>query len=126
MSPYESVLREMPDIANDAKAEVAGALAWVGMNEIEMPVRIEDDAGGLIQSTALVTAYVNHLKGGDRAPSSVKRSLVAVRGLHGFLAAETEGVADPTVNVPAATRANTPARRNSLALIAVRPNPRPL
>ena len=24
-----------------------------------MPVRIEDDAGGLIQSTALVTAYVN-------------------------------------------------------------------
>ena len=59
MSPFESVLREMPDIANDAKAEVAGKLAWVGMNEIEMPVRIEDDAGGLIQSTALVTAYVN-------------------------------------------------------------------
>jgi hypothetical protein len=59
MSPFESVLRDMPDIANDAKAEVAGKLAWVGMNEIEMPVRIEDDAGGLIQSTALVTAYVN-------------------------------------------------------------------
>jgi GTP cyclohydrolase I len=49
----------MPDIANDARPEVAGKLAWVGMNEIEMPVRIEDDAGGLIQSTALVTAYVN-------------------------------------------------------------------
>ncbi len=59
MTPFESVLREMPDIANDAKAEVAGKLAWVGMNEIEMPVYIEDDAGGLIQSTALVTAYVN-------------------------------------------------------------------
>lgn len=59
MSPYESVLRDMPDIANEMKAEVAGTLAWVGMNEIEMPVRIEDDAGGLIQSTALVTAYVN-------------------------------------------------------------------
>jgi GTP cyclohydrolase I len=29
------------------------------MNEIEMPIRIEDDKGGLIQSTALVTAYVN-------------------------------------------------------------------
>jgi GTP cyclohydrolase FolE2 len=49
----------MPDIANEASVEVAGRLAWVGMNEIEMPVRIEDDAGGLIQSTALVTAYVN-------------------------------------------------------------------
>jgi GTP cyclohydrolase I len=59
MTPFENVLREMPDIANEAKAEVAGELAWVGMNEIEMPVRIEDDAGGLIQSTAMVTAYVN-------------------------------------------------------------------
>jgi GTP cyclohydrolase I len=59
MSPFESVLREMPDIANDAQPDVAGKLAWVGMNEIEMPVRIEDDAGGLIQSTAMVTAYVN-------------------------------------------------------------------
>lgn len=59
MSPVESLLREMPDIANEAKAEVAGELAWVGMNEIEMPVRIEDDKGGLIQSTAMVTAYVN-------------------------------------------------------------------
>lgn len=59
MTPFESVLREMPDIANEVQAEVAGQLAWVGMNEIEMPVRIEDDAGGLIQSSALVTAYVN-------------------------------------------------------------------
>ena len=59
MTPIENLMREMPDIANDVKAEVAGELAWVGMNEIEMPVRIEDDAGGLIQSTALVTAYVN-------------------------------------------------------------------
>lgn len=59
MSPFESFLRDMPDIANEARPEVAGKLDWVGMNEIEMPVRIEDDAGGLIQSTALVTAYVN-------------------------------------------------------------------
>jgi len=59
MSTSESVLREMPDIANEAKAEVSGELAWVGMNEIEMPVRIEDDRGGVIQSSSLVTAYVN-------------------------------------------------------------------
>jgi len=59
MSNIESALREMPDIANEARPEIAGALAWVGMNEIEMPVRIEDDAGGVIQSSALVTAYVN-------------------------------------------------------------------
>jgi len=59
MRPVDNLLRDMPDIANEAQAEVAGELAWVGMNEIEMPVRIEDDKGGLIQSTALVTAYVN-------------------------------------------------------------------
>ena len=33
--------------------------------------------------------------------------------------------ADRNVNVPAATRASTPARVNSVGLIAVRPNPRP-
>ena len=69
MSRIENVVPDMPDIANDTQVEVAGKLDWVGMNEIEMPVRIEDDAGGLIQSSALVTAYVN-LKDPD------------VRGIH--------------------------------------------
>jgi integrase/recombinase XerD len=48
---------------------------------------------------AVITDYVNALKGGDRAPSSVKRALVSVRGLHRFLAEETEGVRDPTLEV---------------------------
>lgn len=59
MKPTENVVRVMPDIANEVSAEIAGSLDWVGMNDIEMPVRIEDDADNLIQSTALVTAYVN-------------------------------------------------------------------
>ena len=59
MRRFDNVVPDMPDIANDTQVEVAGKLDWVGMNEIEMPVRIEDDAGGLIQSSALVTAYVN-------------------------------------------------------------------
>ena len=66
MKPIENVVREMPDIAADMAAEVAGNLDWVGMNDIEMPVRIEDDAGNLIQSTALVTAYVNMTDPGVR------------------------------------------------------------
>ena len=69
MNPFDNTAADMPDIANDTQVEVAGKLDWVGMNEIEMPVRIEDDAGGLIQSSALVTAYVN-LKDPD------------VRGIH--------------------------------------------
>ncbi|MGB7453621.1 MAG: GTP cyclohydrolase FolE2 [Lysobacterales bacterium] len=69
MKPLENVLRDMPDIANEEFASVAGKLEWVGMNDIELPVRIEDDRGNLIQSTARVTAYVN-LKDPD------------VRGIH--------------------------------------------
>jgi GTP cyclohydrolase I len=49
----------MPDIANEARPDVSGKLEWVGMNEIEVPVRIVGESGELIQSTAIVTAYVN-------------------------------------------------------------------
>jgi GTP cyclohydrolase I len=59
MKPIDNVLRDMPDIANEAQPDVAGHLEWVGMNEIEVPVRIQDDTGEMIQSTAIVTAYVN-------------------------------------------------------------------
>lgn len=59
MKLTDNLLKEMPDIANELQAQVAGRLDWVGMNEIEVPVRIEDDAGNLIQSTAIVTAFVN-------------------------------------------------------------------
>ncbi|MCW8925105.1 MAG: GTP cyclohydrolase FolE2 [Xanthomonadales bacterium] len=59
MKPLDNVLRDMPDIANEVRPSVAGKLEWVGMNDIELPVRIEDDQGNLIQSTARVTAYVN-------------------------------------------------------------------
>jgi len=59
MKPVENVMREMPDIANEVRPSVGGKLEWVGMNDIELPVRIEDDQGNLIQSTARVTAYVN-------------------------------------------------------------------
>jgi integrase/recombinase XerD len=46
-----------------------------------------------------ITDYVAHLRAEGRAPSSLKRSLVSVRGLHRFLATETEGVADPTAEI---------------------------
>jgi GTP cyclohydrolase I len=59
MKPFDNILRDMPDIANEERPSVAGKLEWVGMNDIEMPVRIEDDQHNLIQSTARVTAYVN-------------------------------------------------------------------
>ena len=33
----------LPDIAADVKAKVAGTLEWVGMSEIEMPIRLNAD-----------------------------------------------------------------------------------
>ena len=46
-----------------------------------------------------VTAYVAHLRAEGRAPSSVKRALVAVRALHRFLAREGSAPADPAADV---------------------------
>ena len=59
MSTEETSIRQMPDIAHEVQPDVVGTLDWVGMNDIEVPVRIEDDRGNTIQSTAIVTAYVN-------------------------------------------------------------------
>jgi integrase/recombinase XerD len=46
-----------------------------------------------------VTGYVGFQKAHGRAPSSVKRSLVAVRSLHRFLAIEGAAPADPAADV---------------------------
>jgi integrase/recombinase XerD len=46
-----------------------------------------------------ISAYVGHLRGQGRAPSSVARALVAVRALHRFLAAEGVTDADASAGV---------------------------
>ncbi len=51
--------RQMPDIANEDQAQETGELDWVGMDEIELPVRVETDQGEIQQSNARVTAFVN-------------------------------------------------------------------
>ncbi|MCU1453565.1 MAG: xerD [Acidimicrobiales bacterium] len=55
------------------------------------------DLAGVSESD--IEAYVGHLKGLERAPSSVKRSLVSVRSLHRFLAVEDEARPDPSAEV---------------------------
>jgi GTP cyclohydrolase I len=54
-----NVVRAMPDIANEAEAAVAGTLDWVGMDEIDMPVRLVGADEAIVQSAARVAAYVN-------------------------------------------------------------------
>ena len=60
MSPKsaENVARLMPDVANEAQPAVAGRLQWVGMGDIEAPVRVPGPQGELT-SVARVSAFVN-------------------------------------------------------------------
>jgi GTP cyclohydrolase I len=56
MSPtQESLARALPDVASDARPAVAGLLDWVGMDRIELPVRLADGSA----SGARVSAKVN-------------------------------------------------------------------
>ncbi len=49
----------MPDIASDVQPAVAGVLEWVGMGNIEVPVRISGGNEITGSGNAKVTAYVN-------------------------------------------------------------------
>jgi GTP cyclohydrolase I len=51
----ENLARALPDVANEARPAVAGKLDWVGMDNIELPVRLPDGA----TSGARVSASVN-------------------------------------------------------------------
>ena len=59
MTTVPNSLRAMPDIAAEADLANAGALDWVGMQEIAVPVRLSGPEGELVQSPARVDAQVN-------------------------------------------------------------------
>lgn len=63
--------------------------AWLRERGVALDAVGEDD----------VAAYVGHLRDEGRAPSSVKRALVAVRALHRFLAREGGAEVDPASEV---------------------------
>lgn len=52
-------VRSMPDVASQPHPQLVGKLDWVGMNRIEIPVRIPKEDGSIIESPAHVTAFVN-------------------------------------------------------------------
>ncbi len=49
----------MPDVANHSKAQTEGALDWVGMDNIELPLLFEADGEPPRQINASVGAFVN-------------------------------------------------------------------
>lgn len=48
---------------------------------------------------SVVVAYLRHLQGSGRAPASVGRAMVAVRGLHRFCLDEERASSDPTTDI---------------------------
>jgi GTP cyclohydrolase I len=59
MHSHENTARLMPDVATQAQPHLAGALDWVGMEGIEVPVRFNAGDGDLQRASAQVGAFVN-------------------------------------------------------------------
>lgn len=63
----KSPVASMPDIASQPHSQLAGTLDWVGMNDIEIPIRLQvegDDT--VVQCPARVSAFVNLAEPGVR------------------------------------------------------------
>ncbi|HEY2396688.1 MAG TPA: GTP cyclohydrolase FolE2 [Rudaea sp.] len=58
MHDERGALRTMPDIAREAEVAVAGTLDWVGMDRIDVPLRLTGEDGA-VTAAARVAAYVN-------------------------------------------------------------------
>jgi GTP cyclohydrolase I len=59
MSATDNTARPLPDVAAQAHAHVAGELDWVGMDGIQVPIRVADADGGTQRVGARVDAHVN-------------------------------------------------------------------
>lgn len=59
MSSKQNTRRAMPDVASDASADLAGALDWVGMDGIEMPILLSGADGQTQRLSARVAAFVD-------------------------------------------------------------------
>jgi len=59
MHSHENTARLLPDVAVQAQPHLAGALDWVGMDGIEVPVRFDAGDGHLERASAQVGAFVN-------------------------------------------------------------------
>ncbi|TAL84293.1 MAG: GTP cyclohydrolase I FolE2 [Rhodanobacter sp.] len=59
MHSHENTARLMPDVATQAQPHLAGALDWVGMDGIEVPVHFDAGDGEVQRASAQVGAFVN-------------------------------------------------------------------
>ena len=62
----------MPDIAHHAIPQTEGTLSWVGMDNIEMPLRIEADG----EAVLLIGLVPDHRGGGKRQCIALRQAIV--------------------------------------------------
>lgn len=59
MKHRPKAVSNMPDVASHIGPQIAGQLDWVGMNEIELPIKLEGADGERLQTTARIGAFVD-------------------------------------------------------------------
>jgi GTP cyclohydrolase I len=77
MSNQESTARLLPDVAVHAQPHLAGALDWVGMADIQVPVHFDAGDGQVHRASAKVGAFVN-LKRADKRGIHMSRLYLQV------------------------------------------------
>ncbi len=77
MSNQENTARLLPDVAVHAQPHLAGALDWVGMADIQVPVRFDAGDGEVQRASAKVGAFVN-LKRPDKRGIHMSRLYLQV------------------------------------------------
>lgn len=77
MSNQENTARLLPDVAVHAQPHLAGALDWVGMADIQVPVHFDAGDGEVHRTSAKVGAFVN-LKRPDKRGIHMSRLYLQV------------------------------------------------
>ena len=83
MHSHENTARLMPDVAHQAQPHLAGALDWVGMDGIEVPVRFDAGDGEVQRASAQVGAFVNLMRPDKRGIHMSRLYLLVDRHLGG-------------------------------------------
>ncbi|WP_017462805.1 GTP cyclohydrolase FolE2 [Dyella ginsengisoli] len=83
MHSHENTARLMPDVAHQAQPHLAGALDWVGMDGIEVPVRFDAGDGEVQRASAQVGAFVNLTRPDKRGIHMSRLYLLVDRHLGG-------------------------------------------
>ncbi|MEW5836962.1 MAG: GTP cyclohydrolase FolE2 [Pseudomonadota bacterium] len=92
MHSHENTVRLMPDVAHQAQPHLAGALDWVGMDGIQVPVRFDAGDGEVQRTSAQVGAFVNLTRPDKRGIHMSRLYLLVDRHLGGSEALSAKGL----------------------------------